>query len=129
MTWNLFIQRDNGDLVSEGSAIPAHLLPCMEGSEDPACVYSVRQIEDRPDWTVRLWDRLSRALVDRPIPILIDRLDDIQARFLADPDFLAVWNSLNATRKTQLRNGIMRVLASMLRSLRFRQESEEVELG
>jgi hypothetical protein len=128
MAWNLFIQRDNGDLVSEGSAIPEHLLPCMEGSEDPACVFSVRTIEERPDWTVRIWDRLSRALVDRPLPILIDRLDDIQARFLADPDFAAVWGSLNAARKTQLRQGIMRVLASLIGARRFRQEDEVVEL-
>jgi hypothetical protein len=128
MAWFLFIQDDNGDLVSEGSAVPAHLLGCMEGAADPACVHVVREVAERPDWTVRLWDRLTRQLVDRPIPVLIDRLDDIQARFLADADFAAVWNALNASRRTQLRQGVGRVLASLMGARRFRGESEAVEL-
>jgi hypothetical protein len=127
MAWNLFIQRDNGDLVSEGSEVPAHLLQCMEGSENPACTYSVREVAERPNWTVQTWDRLTRAITNRPIPILVDRLDDIQARFLADPDFAAVWGSLNATRRTQLRTGIMRVLASLIGVRRFRSEDDTVE--
>ena len=128
MPWYFFIKVDNGDLVSEGSVVPQHLLVCMETNPDPGCVYHVRELADRPDWTVRLWDRISRQLVDRPLPILIDRLDDIQARFLADPDFSAVWASLNATRRTQLRTGIQRVLASIVGARRFRQEDEVVEL-
>jgi hypothetical protein len=88
----------------------------------------VRDVTDRPDWTVKAWNPAIKQLYDRPLPILIDRLDDIEARFLADADFSAVWNSLNATRKTQLRTGIMRVLASLIGVRRFRQENEAVEL-
>lgn len=119
MAWYLFIRNNDGDLVSEGSVVP-------EGIDTG--VYEVRDVGTRPDWTVKAWNRAQRVLFDKPLPILIDRLDDIQARFLADADFLAVWDSLNASRKTQLRQGIMRVLASMLRSLRFRQEDEQAEL-
>lgn len=120
MAWYFFVNQQTGDLVSEGSVVP-------EGIDTAA--YEVRDVGARPDWTVKAWNPATKALFDRPLPILIDRLDDIQARFLADPDFAAVWATLNATRRTQIRTGIQRVLASMLRSLRFRGESEEAEVG
>ncbi len=120
MPWNLFIRKSDGDIVSEGSIVP-------EGLD--ATVYEVQEHPERPDWTVKAWNPSTRALYDRPLPILIDRLDDIQARFMADADFAAVWNSLNAARKTQLKTGIMRVLAFIFRSLRWRGENEEVEVG
>jgi hypothetical protein len=118
MSWFLFIRKSDGDLVSEGSVVP-------EGIDTEA--YEVRDVGMRPDWTVRAWNPATRQLFDRPLPILIDRLDDIQARFLADPDFAAVWGSLNAARRTQLRTGIMRVLASLIGGRRFRQEDDAVE--
>jgi hypothetical protein len=119
MPWYFFIQKDSGDLVSEGSTVP-------EGIDTN--VYEVRDVGDRPDWTVKAWNPAIKQLFDRPLPILIDRLDDIQARFLADPDFAAVWGALNATRRTQLRTGTARVLASLIGSRRFRQEDEAAEL-
>lgn len=128
MAWYLFIQRDNGDLVSEGSEIPSHLASCMEGSEAAQCAYSVREAVDRPAWETQVWDRNTRALVNRLPPVLIDRLDDIQARLMADPDFVARWNALNTNQRNQLRTGIMRVLAALVGGRRFRAEDERVEL-
>jgi hypothetical protein len=119
MAWYFFINNANGDLVSEGSTVP-------EGIDTD--VYEVRDVVTRPDWTVKSWNPTLKQLFDRPLPILIDRLDDIEARFLADPDFSAVWAALNATRKAQLRTGIMRVLASFIGARRFRQEDERVEV-
>lgn len=119
MPWHLFIRRSDGDLVSEGSVVP-------EGLD--TAVYEVQELPERPDWTVKAWNPGQRVLFDRPLPILIDRLDDIQARFLADPDFAAVWGSLNATRRTQLRTGIARVLRGILGRLQFRQENDPVEV-
>jgi hypothetical protein len=119
MAWYFFIRKDNGDLVSEGSVVPPNL---------STATYDTMDVGERPDWGTNVWDPATRQLVARPIPILIDRLDDIQARFLADPDFAAVWAGLNATRRTQLRLGIMRVLAQLIGGRRFRQESEAVEL-
>ncbi len=116
--WYLFVKKADGDLVSEGSLLP-------EGLD--ATVYEVQEHPERPDWTVKAWNASTKALYDRPLPILIDRLDDIQARFLADADFAAVWNGLNAAKRTQLKAGTMRVLASILRDRRFRQEGEDVE--
>jgi hypothetical protein len=117
--WNFFINKETGDLVSEGENVPPGI------NTD---IYEVRDVGERPDWTTKVWDPATKQLVDRPVPILIDRLDDIQARFLADPDFAAVWATLNATRKTQLRTGIMRVLAQLIGSRRWRQEDEPVEV-
>ncbi len=119
MSWYFFIRNDNGDLVSEGALVPEGINPS---------VYEIRDVGSRPDWAVKVWDPATKTLLDRPIPLLIDRLDDIQARFLADADFFAVWGSLNAARKTQLRTGIMRVLAQLIGSRRFRQENDAVEL-
>lgn len=120
MAWYFFVNKANGDLVSEGSVVPLGI---------DTTVYDVTDVGTRPDWTVKAWNPTTRQLFDVPLPILIDRLDDIQARFLADPDFAAVWAALNATRRTQLRTGIMRVLASIIGGLRFRQEDERVEIG
>lgn len=127
MAWYFFINPNDGDLVSEGSTVPSHLTQCLEANPNPACAYVVREVAERPDWTQFTWDNLTRALVARPVPILIDRLDDMQARFLNDADFVAVWNGLNATRRTQLRTGISRVLAQMVGALRFRRETDRVE--
>lgn len=119
MAWYFFINKANGDLVSEGSTVP-------EGIDTN--VYEVRDVGERPNWTVKAWNPSQKVIFDRPLPILIDRLDDIEARFLADPDFAAVWGALNATRKQQLRTGLMRILASFIGARRFRQEDERVEL-
>ncbi len=119
MSWWFFINKANGDLVSEGSTVPAGI---------DTTVYEVRDVVDRPDWTVKQWNPTTKTLFDRPLPILIDRLDDVQARFLNDPDFAAVWATLNATRKAQLKTGIMRVLAQFIGARRFRQESDPVEV-
>ena len=119
MPWYFFVRKDNGDLVSEGSVIPPNL---------DTTTYDTIDIGTRPNWSVNVWNPATRQLVARPIPILIDRLDDIHARFLADPDFAAVWATLNATRRTQLRTGIMRVLASIFGARRWRQEDEAAEI-
>lgn len=119
MSWYFFINKQSGDLVSEGAVVPAGI---------DTNVYEVRDVVARPDWTTKVWNPTTKALTDRPIPLLIDRLDDIEARFLADADFAAVWATLNAARKTQLRTGIMRVLGQLVGAKRFRQESEPVEL-
>lgn len=119
MAWYFFIRNDTGDLVSEGSAIP-------EGIDTQ--VYEVRDVGSRPDWTVKAWNPTLKTLYDRPLPILIDRLDDIEAWLLNDADFLAIWNTLNATRKQQVRTGIRRVLAKLLGTRQFRDESERVEV-
>ncbi len=117
--WYLFIRNDNGDLVSEGSIVPANI---------DTAVYEVRDVGTRPDWTVVAWNPSLKTLYTRPLPILIDRLDDIQARFLADADFAAVWGPLSTSRKAQLKTGVMRVLAQLIGSLRFRQENDRVEV-
>lgn len=120
MAWYLFVEKSTGDLVSEGSVVPEKL---------DTNRYDVQDVGDRPDWTIKAWNPSQKALYDRPLPILIDRLDDIQARLLADPDFSAAWNAMNATRRTQLRTGVYRVLASILGPLRFRGENDMAEVG
>lgn len=127
MTWYLVVNKTNGDAVSEASdpsSDPATALPNVDRTKYD--LFSVGA--NRVDWSVKLWNPTTRQLFDRPVPILIDRLDDIQARFLADPDFSAVWNALSAARKTQLKTGIMRVLAQIVGTKRWRQESEPVEV-
>ena len=119
MSWYLIINNATGDVVSEGSESP-------EGIDTQ--VYEVRDVGARPDWQAKAWNPQTKQVFDRPLPILIDRLDDIQARFLNDPDFSAVWATLNATRKQQLKTGIMRVLGQLIGVRRFRQENEAAEL-
>jgi hypothetical protein len=120
MAWYIFITKADGVAVSESESIPAGL---------DTNTYEAIDVIERPDWTVKVWNSATRSLNDRLLPTPIDRLDDIQARFLADPDFSAVWNSLTAARKTQLRTGIQRVLGFFFRSHRWRYPGDEVEIG
>lgn len=119
MAWYLFVKKATGDLVSEGSVIPDNL---------DIAIYDVIDNGTRPDWTVQAWNPTLRALYTRPLPIVVDRLDDIRARMMADTDFVAVWNNLTPARRTQIRTGIDRVLSLMMGERRFRGESDRVEL-
>lgn len=115
--WHLIYRQDTGSLVSETSIVPPNL---------DMRLYSVLDVDERPDWTVKAWNPETRQLYDRPLPVLIDRLDDIEALLLADDDFLATWNNLNATRKGQVRAGLRRVFAYLLGTKQFRRENEKL---
>lgn len=113
--WKLLIDRATGELVSVGTVI----------AEDAADRFDVIDAgEERPDQGEALWDRQSRSFVPRPARVLIDRLDDIEARLQADPDWLTVWNSLSAARKTQIRTGLRRILVALLADRRYRDADE-----
>lgn len=125
MTWYGLVSPQSGDLVSVGTEamFPDGNINAYTG------VYDVVTFgASAPDFAISLWNATTRAFVPRPVPILISRLDDIQAWLQADPDWLAVWNSLTAARKTQIRTGFRRVLAKVLDARQWRQEDEAVEL-
>lgn len=123
-TWYGLVD-SSGDLVSVGTA------SMFEGGvvTDPYLGYSVVTFgANSPDFSVKVWNKASKALVDRPVPLLISRLDDIEAWLMADPDFSVMFNALNTTRKTQCRNGWRRVMARLLGGQQWRDESESVEI-
>jgi len=118
--WHLFTDTATGELVSEGDVIPDDL---------DTDRYDVVTLPERPNWETQRWDAASEGLVNIPASVRIDRLDDIEERFLANPDFAAVWGSLTPARKQQLRTGLRGVLGPLLRSWRYRDETESVEVG
>ncbi|MBA2707575.1 MAG: hypothetical protein H0U59_07210 [Gemmatimonadaceae bacterium] len=123
-TWYGLVD-ESGDLVSVGTE------GMFEGGvmTDPYLGYSVVTFgSNSPDFSVKVWNKVSRALVDRPVPLLISRLDDIEAWLQADPDWILAWNAMNATRKTQIRNGWRRVMARLLGGHQWRGEEESVEI-
>lgn len=127
MAYYGLVDPTTGDLISIGTEA------MFEGGERPqGNTYAGWDIVDfgptAPNGALKVWDRIQRIWIDRPIPARFSRLDDFQQRLLNDPDFSTVWNSLNATRKTQLRDGLRRVLGQMLGGQQWRDESEEVEL-
>lgn len=120
MAWYLFYKKDTGDMVSEGSTVPTNL---------DTAVYGVLDVGTRPVWSLTGWNPTQRALYTLPLPVLIDRIDDLNAWMQADTDFAAVWQTLSTARKTQIRQGIGRVLARFVGGLRFRQADDPVEVG
>jgi len=120
VAWYLFYRNDTGDLVSEGDAIPAGL---------DTNIYTALDVGTRPNWSLKSWNPTTHQVFDTPLPLIIDRMDDIQQRLLNDPDFITVWNGLNATRKQQLRTGMNRIFSILLGASRFRQEDEKFEVG
>jgi hypothetical protein len=125
MAWYGLVRPATGDLASVGTEamFPDGDLNAFVG------VYDVVSFgETPPNWAVKIWIAATRSLLDRPPPVLISRLDDIEAWLIADPDFALAWNSLNATRKTQVRTGLRRVMAKILGGQEWRQENDTVEL-
>lgn len=119
MAWTALADKATGRLVSIGTRL----------ADDAATRYDLIPLgETPPDWSVSMWDAATRTVVARPPIVWADRLDDIEARFLADVDFMAVYNTLTAGRKTTLRTGIRRVLLTALGPYRMRQSTETVEL-
>ena len=125
MAWYGLVNPTTGDLVSVGTEamFPDGNLDAFVGVYD-----RVDFGADAPDFAVKLWVAVTRSLIDRPPPVIISRLDDLDAWFLADADWLTAWNAMNAARKTQIRTGLLRVLARFLGNQQWRGESETVEL-
>lgn len=117
----------DGDLVSIGTEAMFEGGIRPEGSTYANCDI-IEFGNQSPNFSQKIWDKNLRALVNRPAPILISRLDDIESWLLADPDFQAMWSGLNATRRQQLRNGWRRVIARLLGANQWRGESDEVEI-
>lgn len=80
-------------------------------------------LEQQPNLSQIMWDETTRGFVPRPAKVLVDRLDD----FLTHPnyaDFQTLWNALNATNKTRLRNIAIRLLGRN----RYRNANQSVEI-
>jgi hypothetical protein len=123
--WYGLIQPSSGDLVSVGTEtmFPESNIDAFNGVYD-----RVQFGETKPDFSTQMWNPTTRLMVERPIPLLISRLDDIEAWLQSDADWLAVWNTLSQARRTQIRTGLRRVLNRVLGPQQWRGESETVEL-
>lgn len=109
--WYGLVQPATGELVSVGTIamFPDGNLNAFDG------VYDVVEFgATQPNFALKLWSAALLALIDRPPPVLVSRLDDVEAWLLADTDFLLVWNNINATRRNQLRIGIRRIVQRLL---------------
>ena len=123
--WYGLVEPTTGELKSVGTIamFPDGNLNAFDG------IYDVIEFgTTAPNFATHLWSMALRALIDRPAPVLVSRLDDFETWLLSDPDFLVVWNALNATRKAQVRLGIRRILTRMLGTQVNRHESETPEL-
>ena len=125
MAWYGLVNPSNGELVSVGTIamFPDGNLNAFAGVYDVVSFGAAA-----PDFAVKLWSAVLRALIDRPPPVLVSRLDDVEAWLLADADFLTVWNALNATRKSQIRIGIRRIVQRLLGAQVNRQQDETPEI-
>ena len=124
-TWYGLVDPASGELKGVGTIamFPDGNLDAFTG------VYDIEVFgETQPDFAGKVWNAVSRALVDRPAPVWLDRLDDIEAWLMSDADFASVWSTLSAARRTTIRTGIRRVLARVAGGRRFRQAEEAPEL-
>jgi hypothetical protein len=130
--WYGLVNPATGDLASVGTeAMFAGGAPPPAGQQYTSGDASFDVIEfgaTAPDWATLVWEAATRSVKPRPAPVLISRLDDVEAWLLADPDFAAAWAAMNATRKAQIRNGWRRVLARLIGGQQWRQEDEQVEI-
>ena len=99
-----------GRLVSQGTRLADPL---------PAGLTAV-DLGTRPADSL-MWDSAQRIMVARPAKVLVDRLQDLLDFY---PDFAAVWNSLSAARKTQIRTALIAFLGRQ----RYRNQSAPVTM-
>lgn len=117
--WQGLVDKQTGELRSVGTVL----------ADDAASRFDVVDLGDAPpDFAVVDWDAPTRTLKPRPAPVLLDRLDDIEVWLQVNTDFQAVWGTLSAARKTQIRTGIRAVLVRALGARRFRQTDERAEV-
>jgi len=108
--WYAIIESTTGRLLSLGDSLPdtrpgQDILPLGE---------------TLPDMGQMMWEELGRRFIARPVPVLVDRLDDLNA----DPDYMTAWNRLTAAQRVALRTA----LARMLGDYRMRRDDEPVPL-
>jgi hypothetical protein len=72
------------------------------------------------DLATQMWDSASHTFVTRPVKQQIDRLAEILTHPDYGDDIQALWSTLNATNRTRLRNGLIRLLGRH----RFRNVAE-----
>lgn len=117
MTWVALVERNTGELVSVGTVI----------APDAAERFDVIDVgSDRPDG---VWNPATRRFDQRPSPVLVDRLGELEAWLQADPDFRAAWTVLLPPQRGLLQDGLRRVLARAYGKRRFRDERERAEIG
>lgn len=105
MSWYGLVDKTTGELQSVGTVI----------ATDAAERFTVVDLgATQPDFGAFVWDKTTSAMKQRPAPVFVDRIDDIEAWLMADPDFMAAWNALSAAQKTQIRKGIRFVLARFI---------------
>jgi hypothetical protein len=124
-TWYGLVDITTGELRGVGTLamFPDGNLAAFDG------VFDVEEFGDvQPDFAGKIWNPTTRTLTDRPAPVWLDRLDDIEAWLMADADFASVWGSLSQARRTTIRTGIRRVLARVAGARRMRQAEEAPEL-
>jgi hypothetical protein len=117
--WTGLIDRGTGDLASVGTVLApdaAERFDLIDFGADP------------PDWGAVEWDAGQRRTKPRVPPVLIDRLDDIEAALMANADFASVWQSLGAARRTTIRTGIRDAIAPLLTRWRYRRADQATEL-
>lgn len=123
--WYGLIEPGSGSLVSVGteSMFPGGDIDAFIGVFDRHTFG-----ETRPDFALYIWNPASRALVERPIPLLISRLDDIEAWLAADPDWVAGWQSMTPEMRQKVRQGLRKILNRLLGPQQWREQHEDVEL-
>lgn len=124
-TWYGLVDITTGELKSVGTAamFPNGNLDAFDG------IYDVHTFgETQPDFAAKLWSMALRSLIDRPPPVLVSRLDDVEQWLLADADYALVWANLNATRRNQLRIGLRRVVQRLLGAQVNRHQDEPAEI-
>lgn len=110
MAWFVVHRTETGQIVSSGDVVAS---PLPEG------LTSV-DVGARPADS-KMWDPASRAFVDRPAKVLVDRIQELRD----DPALSAVWTRLTANQQTALRNRLI----AMLGPNRYRNQSERTDLA
>lgn len=111
--WYSLYDSATGALVSSTNTLPVNIPANM----------SYLTLADKPA-NDQMWDATTRTYIARPLKVLVDRLQDIINNPNYADDIQLVWSSLNATQKTRLRNGLIKLLGAM----RYRADLEPVEL-
>lgn len=127
--WYLIVNRKSGELVSMGTVLAEdiHTREDQKGRKEP--LYDVIEYgKERPDLEKLVWDSERREFVERPAPVLIDRLEELETMLQGDQDWVAIKSELPSSRQKNLDDSWKRQLIELLGDRRFRRDDEPFAL-
>lgn len=129
--WHCIVEKATGRLVSITSEDwevdnAARIARGVNPLPDTVVVISV---QDRPDFSVVMWDAPTKVFVPRPAKVIVDRLDELRNRADEFPTLAALIQRIPSGQRAAAQAELRLALRKLLGPFRWAAENEPIPLG